>query len=57
MGKVGLNTSNLKTEGELSARFLQFRQSEKITLPNELDEDNRWRLIKLLQRNWTKSRG
>lgn len=42
--KIGLDSSNLKTEAELQGRFLQVGEAEKIIFPQELDLNTEWRI-------------
>lgn len=40
MDKLGLDTSNLKTDTELNGRFLEYGESENIIFPKELGNGN-----------------
>lgn len=42
LDKLGLDTSNLKTDSELNGRFLEYGESGNIIFPKELDNGNDW---------------
>lgn len=44
MEKLGLDSSNLKTQVELNGHFLKPGESEKVIFPKELDSSNGWRV-------------
>jgi pyruvate/2-oxoglutarate dehydrogenase complex dihydrolipoamide acyltransferase (E2) component len=44
MDKLGIDSSNWKTEAELEGRFLEYGKSQEIIFPDELIEDGEWRI-------------
>ena len=44
--KLGLDTSNLKTQAKLNQRVLEYGEIEKIIFPFESNQKNDWRIKK-----------